>query len=116
MARVRLREMQFRLFSTSLSVVAPDFTTTVNAFVIEPEGMIINGTDTEVSRVLYTKQSVEKRTLDQGAAVSELIYSVVRKSYHRTWPPVAFSELLRPLGNTGAIVSFTMILAVSNSG
>ncbi len=54
--------------------------------VIEPGRVIVGNAGILVSRVLYTKQSGEKRFLIQDAAMNDLIRPALYESFHRIWP------------------------------
>ncbi len=56
---------------------------------IEPGRVIVGNAGILVSRVLYTKQSGEKRFLIQDAAMNDLIRPALYESFHRIWPVVA---------------------------
>ena len=53
---------------------------------IEPGRVIVGNAGILVSRVLYTKQSGEKRFLIQDAAMNDLIRPALYESFHRIWP------------------------------
>ena len=53
---------------------------------IEPGRVIAGNAGILVSRVLYTKQSGEKRFLIQDAAMNDLIRPALYESFHRIWP------------------------------
>jgi diaminopimelate decarboxylase len=55
---------------------------------IEPGRVIVGNAGILLSRVLYTKQSGEKRFLIQDAAMNDLIRPALYESYHRIWPVV----------------------------
>jgi diaminopimelate decarboxylase len=55
---------------------------------IEPGRVIVGNAGILVSRVLYTKQSGEKRFLIQDAAMNDLIRPALYESFHRIWPVV----------------------------
>jgi diaminopimelate decarboxylase len=50
--------------------------------------VIVGNAGILLSRVLYTKQSGEKRFLIQDAAMNDLIRPALYESYHRIWPVV----------------------------
>ena len=50
--------------------------------------MIVGNAGILVSRVVYTKQSGEKRFLIQDAAMNDLIRPALYESFHRIWPVV----------------------------
>jgi diaminopimelate decarboxylase len=54
--------------------------------------VIVGNAGILVSRVLYTKQSGEKRFLIQDAAMNDLIRPALYESFHRIWPVVAPPE------------------------
>jgi diaminopimelate decarboxylase len=60
---------------------------------IETRRVIVGNAGIPVSRVIYTKQSEEKRFLIQGAAMNDLIRSALYESFHRLWPVVVPAEL-----------------------
>jgi diaminopimelate decarboxylase len=53
---------------------------------MEPGRVIAGNAGILVSRVLYTKQSGEKRFLIQDAAMNDLIRPALYESFHRIWP------------------------------
>ncbi len=53
---------------------------------MEPGRVIAGNSGILVSRVLYTKQSGEKRFLIQDAAMNDLIRPALYESFHRIWP------------------------------
>jgi diaminopimelate decarboxylase len=53
---------------------------------IEPGRVVVGNAGILVSRVLYTKQSGEKRFLIQDAAMNDLIRPALYESFHRIWP------------------------------
>src|SRR5437016_7770018 len=55
---------------------------------VEPGRVIAGNAGILLSRVLYTKQSGEKRFLIQDAAMNDLIRPALYESYHRIWPAV----------------------------
>ena len=50
--------------------------------------MIVGNAGILVSRVVYTKESGEKRFLIQDAAMNDLIRPALYESFHRIWPVV----------------------------
>ena len=54
--------------------------------VMEPGRVIAGNSGILVSRVLYTKQSGDKRFLIQDAAMNDLIRPALYESFHRIWP------------------------------
>ena len=63
---------------------------------LEPGRVIVGNAGILVSRVLYTKQSGEKRFLIQDAAMNDLIRPALYESFHRIWPVVAAPGLPAP--------------------
>ena len=55
----------------------------------QPGRVIVRNTGILVSRVVYTKQSGEKRFLIQDAAMKDLIRPALYESFHRLWPVLA---------------------------
>lgn len=63
---------------------------------IEPGRVIVGNAGILVSRVLYTKQSGDKRFLIQDAAMNDLIRPALYESFHRIWPVVVPPGLPAP--------------------
>jgi diaminopimelate decarboxylase len=63
---------------------------------IEPGRVIVGNAGILVSRVLYTKQSGDKRFLIQDAAMNDLIRPALYDSFHRIWPVVVAPGLPAP--------------------
>ena len=63
---------------------------------IEPGRVIAGNAGILVSRVLYTKQSGEKRFLIQDAAMNDLIRPALYESFHRIWPVAVPTGLPAP--------------------
>ncbi|MGO8898309.1 MAG: diaminopimelate decarboxylase [Isosphaeraceae bacterium] len=63
---------------------------------IEPGRVIAGNAGILVSRVLYTKQSGDKRFLIQDAAMNDLIRPALYESFHRIWPVAAAPGLPAP--------------------
>jgi diaminopimelate decarboxylase len=53
---------------------------------MEPGRVIAGNAGVLVSRVLYTKQSGDKRFLIQDAAMNDLIRPALYESFHKIWP------------------------------
>jgi diaminopimelate decarboxylase len=53
---------------------------------IEPGRVVVGNAGILLSRVLYTKESGEKRFLIQDAAMNDLIRPALYESFHRIWP------------------------------
>jgi diaminopimelate decarboxylase len=67
-------------------VIVPGIKAANCRLVIEPGRVIVGNAGLLVSRVLYTKQSGEKRFLIQDAAMNDLIRPALYQSFHRIWP------------------------------
>lgn len=67
-------------------VIVPGVKATGCRLAMEPGRVIAGNAGILVSRVLYTKQSGEKRFLIQDAAMNDLIRPALYESFHRIWP------------------------------
>jgi diaminopimelate decarboxylase len=67
-------------------VIVPGIKSTGCKLAMEPGRVIAGNAGVLVSRVLYTKQSGEKRFLIQDAAMNDLIRPALYESFHRIWP------------------------------
>ncbi len=67
-------------------VIVPGIKSTGCKLAMEPGRVITGNAGVLVSRVLYTKQSGEKRFLIQDAAMNDLIRPALYESFHRIWP------------------------------
>ena len=70
-------------------VIVPGIRSINCRLAIEPGRVIAGNAGILVSRVVYTKQSGEKRFLIQDAAMNDLIRPALYESFHRIWPVVA---------------------------
>jgi len=68
------------------AAIAPGVKAAECRLAIEPGRVIVGNAGILVSRVLYTKQSGEKRFLIQDAAMNDLIRPALYESFHRIWP------------------------------
>ncbi len=66
--------------------VVPSIKATGCRLAMEPGRVIAGNSGILVSRVLYTKQSGDKRFLIQDAAMNDLIRPALYESFHRIWP------------------------------
>jgi diaminopimelate decarboxylase len=66
--------------------VMPALKATGCRLAMEPGRVIAGNSGILVSRVLYTKQSGDKRFLIQDAAMNDLIRPALYESFHRIWP------------------------------
>ena len=69
-------------------VIVPGVKSTGCRLAIEPGRVIVGNAGILVSRVVYTKESGEKRFLIQDAAMNDLIRPALYESFHRIWPVV----------------------------
>ena len=69
-------------------VIVPAVKATGCRLAMEPGRVIAGNAGILLSRVLYTKQSGEKRFLIQDAAMNDLIRPALYESFHRIWPVV----------------------------
>jgi diaminopimelate decarboxylase len=69
-------------------VIVPVVKPTGCRLALEPGRVVAGNAGLLVSRVLYTKQSGEKRFLIQDAAMNDLIRPALYESFHRIWPVV----------------------------
>lgn len=67
-------------------VIAPGVKRAGCRLAIEPGRVIAGNAGILVGRVIYTKQSGDKRFLIQDAAMNDLIRPALYDSYHRIWP------------------------------
>jgi diaminopimelate decarboxylase len=74
---------------------------------LEPGRYIAGNAGILVSRVLYTKQSGEKRFLIQDAAMNDLIRPALYESFHRIWPVVVPSGMPAPPSDFEAEIAGT---------
>jgi diaminopimelate decarboxylase len=77
-------------------VIAPAVKAAGCRLAIEPGRVIAGNAGILLSRVLYTKQSGDKRFLIQDAAMNDLIRPALYESYHRIWPAVLPSGVSPP--------------------
>jgi diaminopimelate decarboxylase len=67
-------------------VIVPRLKASGCRMAMEPGRVIVGNAGVLVSRVLYTKQSGDKRFLIQDAAMNDLIRPALYESFHRIWP------------------------------
>lgn len=67
-------------------VIVPAIRKTGCKLAMEPGRVIAGNAGLLVSRVIFTKQSGEKRFLIQDAAMNDLIRPALYESFHRIWP------------------------------
>jgi diaminopimelate decarboxylase len=63
---------------------------------VEPGRVVVGNAGILVSRVIYTKESGDKRFLIQDAAMNDLIRPALYESFHRIWPVVVPAGLPAP--------------------
>ena len=88
-------------------VIVPGIKATGCKLAMEPGRVIAGNAGILVSRVLYTKQSGDKRFLIQDAAMNDLIRPALYESFHKIWPvavPTGFpappDDFEAPIPNT----------------
>jgi diaminopimelate decarboxylase len=77
-------------------VIVPGVKSANCRLAIEPGRVIVGNAGILVSRVVYTKQSGDKRFLIQDAAMNDLIRPALYESFHRIWPVVLPAGLAPP--------------------
>jgi diaminopimelate decarboxylase len=82
------RGHEARLIEEFARAIVPGVKAAGCRLAIEPGRVIVGNAGILLSRVLYTKQSGEKRFLIQDAAMNDLIRPALYESYHRIWPAV----------------------------
>jgi diaminopimelate decarboxylase len=77
-------------------VIVPAIRSSGCRMAMEPGRVIAGNAGILVSRVVYTKQSGDKRFLIQDAAMNDLIRPALYESFHRIWPVVVPPGLPAP--------------------
>jgi diaminopimelate decarboxylase len=85
---INYRGHEARSVNEFARVIVPGIKSVNCRLAIEPGRVIVGNAGILVSRVVYTKQSGEKRFLIQDAAMNDLIRPVLYESFHRIWPVV----------------------------
>jgi diaminopimelate decarboxylase len=88
-------------------VIVPVVKSTGCRLAMEPGRVIVGNAGILVSRVLYTKQSGDKRFLIQDAAMNDLIRPALYESFHRIWPVAVPSGLPAPPDDFEASIAGT---------
>ena len=88
-------------------VIVPAVKATGCRLAMEPGRVIAGNAGILVSRVLYTKQSGEKRFLIQDAAMNDLIRPALYESFHRIWPVAVPAGLPAPPDDYEAAIAGT---------
>jgi diaminopimelate decarboxylase len=83
---IAYRGTEARPISEFAKAIVPGVKATGCKLAMEPGRVIAGNAGVLVSRVLYTKQSGEKRFLIQDAAMNDLIRPALYESFHRIWP------------------------------
>lgn len=83
---IAYRGSEARAISEFARAIVPGIKATGCQLAMEPGRVIAGNAGVLVSRVLYTKQSGEKRFLIQDAAMNDLIRPALYESFHRIWP------------------------------
>jgi diaminopimelate decarboxylase len=78
------------------AAIAPGVKAAGCRLAIEPGRVIAGNAGILVSRVIYTKQSGDKRFLIQDAAMNDLIRPALYESFHRIWPVIVPGGLPAP--------------------
>jgi diaminopimelate decarboxylase len=89
------------------SAIVPAVRATGCRLALEPGRFIAGNAGILVSRVLYTKQSGDKRFLIQDAAMNDLIRPALYESFHRIWPVAVPSGLPAPPDDFEATIAGT---------
>jgi diaminopimelate decarboxylase len=87
--------------------VIPSIKATGCRLAMEPGRVIAGNSGILVSRVLYTKQSGDKRFLIQDAAMNDLIRPALYESFHRIWPVDVPAGLPSPPDNYESAIEGT---------
>jgi diaminopimelate decarboxylase len=93
---IAYRGKEAKPVSEFAKVIVPALKQTGCRMAMEPGRVIAGNAGILVSRVLYTKQSGEKRFLIQDAAMNDLIRPALYESFHRIWPVCVPSGLPAP--------------------
>ena len=93
---ISYKKSEARSIAEFAAAILPGVKATGCRLAIEPGRVIAGNAGILVSRVLYTKQSGDKRFLIQDAAMNDLIRPALYESFHRIWPVVAAPGLPAP--------------------
>jgi diaminopimelate decarboxylase len=83
---INYRGREARPIAEFARAIVPGVKSTGCRLAMEPGRVIAGNAGILVSRVLYTKQSGEKRFLIQDAAMNDLIRPALYEGFHRIWP------------------------------
>ena len=93
---INYRGHEARPIAEFARAIVPGVKATGCRLAMEPGRVIAGNAGILVSRVLYTKQSGEKRFLIQDAAMNDLIRPALYESFHRIWPVAVPAGLPAP--------------------
>ena len=93
---IAYKKSEARSIEEFAATIRPGMQATGCHLAIEPGRVIVGNAGILLSRVLYTKQSGDKRFLIQDAAMNDLIRPSLYESFHRIWPVVAAPGLPAP--------------------
>ena len=93
---INYRRHEARPIDEFAAAIVPGVKATGCRLALEPGRFIAGNAGILVSRVLYTKQSGEKRFLIQDAAMNDLIRPALYDSFHRIWPVAVPAGLPAP--------------------
>jgi diaminopimelate decarboxylase len=93
---INYRGREARPIEEFARVIVPGVKATGCRLAMEPGRVIAGNAGILVSRVIYTKQSGEKRFLIQDAAMNDLIRPALYESFHRIWPVAVPSGMPAP--------------------
>jgi len=83
---IAYRGSEARPIAEFARAIVPGIKATGCKLAMEPGRVIAGNAGILLSRVIYTKQSGEKRFLIQDAAMNDLIRPALYESFHRIWP------------------------------
>ncbi len=104
---INYRGHEAKAIAEFAKVILPGIKATGCRLAMEPGRVIAGNAGILVSRVLYTKQSGEKRFLIQDAAMNDLIRPALYESFHRIWPVYVPSGLPAPPDDYEAAIAGT---------
>jgi diaminopimelate decarboxylase len=93
---ISYKKSEARPIAEFAAAILPGVKATGCRLAMEPGRVIAGNAGILVSRVIYTKQSGEKRFLIQDAAMNDLIRPALYESFHRIWPVVVAPGLPAP--------------------
>lgn len=104
---IAYRGTEARSIAEFARVILPGVKATGCRLAMEPGRVIAGNAGILVSRVIYTKQSGEKRFLIQDAAMNDLIRPALYESFHRIWPVSVPAGLPAPPDDYEAAIAGT---------